>query len=260
MMARDRRSTPKPKRFADMTGDEVARAVRVLNRSRYIAGLYEVHGKDLVAILNEQRALHDELTSRGIWCMFDDIEAELLYLFIREMGSGMALEISSGPGWSTSWMLQALRSMEAGGLVSFDKHCHTPDFVPAELAKHRWTFVKEDIQARPWEILKQVDFLLVDTNHQPDLMDWLIEHIFPLVRSGGKIAVHDVFNLATPAHGEAAKVFRYLDTINVRPYTASHCFPKIHAAINKAREAVGIDVAKPIHPWPNNPLLIFDVP
>lgn len=259
-MSKRKESIPQPKPFADMSDDEVARAVRVLDRSKYIAGLYQTYGQDLVAVREEQRSLYQSLTSRGIWCQFDDIEAELLYLFIREMDAGMAVEIASGPGWSTSWMLQALRAMEAGALRSFDKNCNTPDFVPAKLAKPGWRFVKQDIQEVSGALPEQVDFLLVDTDHQPELVDWIIEHIFPLVRSGGRVAVHDVFNLATPVHGEAVQVFRYLEKIGVRPYTVSYCFPRIHAAINKARKAVGIDVDKPIHPWPNNPLLIFDVP
>jgi hypothetical protein len=259
-VAKKRKSAPKPKDITGMSNDEVARAVRVLDRSKYIGSLYQVYGQDLVAIHDQQRTLHDNLVGRGIWCQFDDIEAELLYLFIREMGCGQALEIGSGPGWATTWMLQALRSMEGGTLLSFNKGCNTPDFVPPGLVTDRWNFARQDIREWSSESLKQLDFLLVDTDHQPDLVGWIIEHIFPLVRSGGKIAVHDVFNLATPAHGEAAQVFRYLEKIGVRPYTASHCFPKIHAAINRARKAVGIDVDKPIHPWPNNPLLIFDAP
>jgi len=245
---------------ADMSGDEVAKAVRVLNRSKYIAGLYETYGQDLITIRDQQRALHDDLTRRGIWCMFDDIEAELLYLFIREMGSGMALEIGSGSGWSTTWMLQALKSAGDGGLLSLDKHYNTPDFVPSELAEECWRFSKKDIREEPRESLEQPEFVLVDIDHQPELIDWIIEHVFPLVRSGGRIAVHDVFALATPAHGEAVAVFRYLDRIGVRPYTPSHCFPASYRRINRARRKVGIDPDNLICPSKVNPLLVFDVP
>ena len=258
-MSKRRTRIHKPQLAADMTGDEVARAVKVLNRSRYIAGLYKTYGQDLVTILNEQRALHDDLTRRGIWCMFDDVEAELLYLFIREMGPSMALEIGSGSGWSTTWMLHALKST-GGRLLSLDRDNNTPSFVPSGLAGDRWSFFRMDIRDAARESLAQLDFLLVDTDHQPHVIDWIIEHIFPLVRPGGRIAVHDVFALATPAHGEAVRIFRYLDRIGVRPYTPSRCFPASHRKINGARREAGIDPDNLICPNKVNPLLVFDVP
>lgn len=258
-MTRKRTRVHKPKLTADMSGDEVARAVKVLNRSRYIAGLYGTYGQDLAAILDEQRALHDGLTSRGIWCMFDDIEAELLYLFIREMGFGMALEIGSGCGWSTTWMLHALK-LTGGKLLSLDRDTNTPEFVPSDLAGDRWDFSRMDVRDTSGESLAQLDFLLVDTDHQPNLVEWIIEHVFPLVRPGGRIAVHDVFALATPAHGEAVAIFRHLDRIGVRPYTPSHCFAASHRRINGARREAGIDPDKLICPNKVNPLLVFDVP
>src|SRR5665647_133518 len=50
----------------------------------------------------------------------DDIEAEITYLLIRALRPKTLVEISPLGGWSTSWILNAVRDNGCGTLHSFD--------------------------------------------------------------------------------------------------------------------------------------------
>src|SRR5450759_2726179 len=51
---------------------------------------------------------------------FDDIEAEITYLLIRASRPKTLVEISPFGGWSTSWILNAIRDNDYGTLYSYD--------------------------------------------------------------------------------------------------------------------------------------------
>jgi len=51
---------------------------------------------------------------------FDDIEAEITYLLIRAFRPKTLVKISPLGGWSTSWILNAIRDNNYGTLYSYD--------------------------------------------------------------------------------------------------------------------------------------------
>ena len=72
--------------------------------------LYETFADDLMAVRLFQRLLYPLMveTSQRIergGPAFSDIESELTYLYIRALTPTTVVEIGSGSGWSTSWML-----------------------------------------------------------------------------------------------------------------------------------------------------------
>lgn len=224
---------------------------RVKDRSRYICGLYRKYADDLLRVRAEQKEFYQKVMA---WAQFDDVEAELLYLSVRAMKPRSVVEIGAGVCWSTSWLLQGLRDNNAGQLTSYDLDNYTDRL--SDALKQRLTFLHGDI--RKQELPARIDLLLSDSDHNEPFASKLVERVFPLVRSGGRIFVHDVFPIPTPAHGEAIAVFRYLDKLNIKCYSPAKCFPKTWNKVAAVREEIGIK--EPIHFWNGNPSLIFDIP
>jgi Methyltransferase domain len=105
--------------------------------------LYRTYAEDLRAAREAQREL---LVERTLKPKLDDIEAELTYLALRETRPAAVVEIGSFHGWSTTWILRALRDNGSGHLYTFDLVDHATRAVPAELAGERWTFVPGDVR------------------------------------------------------------------------------------------------------------------
>ena len=57
------------------------------------------------------------------------------------------MELGTFQGWSTTWILRALRDNGHGHLHSFDQVDAVLRTVPADLADGRWTFVPGDVAA-----------------------------------------------------------------------------------------------------------------
>src|SRR5436190_17043076 len=77
---------------------------------------------------------------------FDDIEAELTYLFVRSLRPDVVLEIAPYYGWSTTWLLQALRDNGAGRLHSYDLVDYSRWTIPSDLGGDRWRFTQADVR------------------------------------------------------------------------------------------------------------------
>src|SRR5262245_9357247 len=79
--------------------------------------LYRTYAEDLRVAREAQREL---LAQRDLRPKLDDIEAELTYLAVRAVRPESVVEIGSFHGWSTTWLLRALRDNGAGHLYTFD--------------------------------------------------------------------------------------------------------------------------------------------
>ena len=153
---------------------------------------------------------------------FDDIEAELTYLLIRESKPNTIVEIGALGGWSTSWILSGLRDNRHGKLYSFDKADDSTKTLPPGLTENRWVFVLGDILKDEDSIPRNIDYLLVDANHTADFARWYLEKIFPKVSHDSFISVHDMFHASEPKapFGEGVVISAYLSLNNI-PYLTS---------------------------------------
>ncbi|MEU6641291.1 LuxR C-terminal-related transcriptional regulator [Saccharomonospora sp. NPDC046836] len=77
---------------------------------------YAKHVDALRVVRAEQR----ELYASGLRAQLDDIEAELTYLRLRETRPEQVVEIGSLHGWSSAWILRALRDNGTGHLLTTD--------------------------------------------------------------------------------------------------------------------------------------------
>jgi predicted O-methyltransferase YrrM len=130
----------------------------------------------------------------------DDIEAEITYLMIRESRPKTLVEISPLGGWSTSWILNAVRDNHYGTLHSFDLVADSLKTLPQDLSSLSWVFTKGDVKKRIRELPNGIDYLLMDADHSFDFATWYIQNIFPKVKAGALVSVHDVFHEAEPTH------------------------------------------------------------
>ena len=85
--------------------------------TEHACGLYRKYASDLATVIDEQRGFTAPK-------QLDDIEAELTYLRLRELRPAKVMELGTFHGWSTTWMLRALRDNGTGHLYSYDRVDH----------------------------------------------------------------------------------------------------------------------------------------
>lgn len=237
----------------DMTNDEIALDRQwVEDRSEYFISLYRQFGDDLRETRSRQRNLYQKSMAAG--AQFGDLECEFLYLSMREMRPDIVVEAGSGVCWSTSWLLAGLRDNGHGHLTSYDLRDESMR-LPPEL-KERWSFYKGDVLT--YDLPEPIDFLLMDADHRCPFVNLFAEKVFPLVRPGGRICIHDVFAIATPAHGEAIVAYQYMDEVGIQCCTLSHCFPETFDKVQSVRVELGL--GSDIHHVGVHSLCIMDVP
>ncbi|MEJ8279696.1 class I SAM-dependent methyltransferase [Pseudonocardia spirodelae] len=221
-----------------------------------LTGLYRTHADDLVAVIGQQRAL---LATGTITPQLDDVEAELTYLLLRHHRPEQVVEIGTFYGWSTTWILSALRDNGTGHLHSFDRVEHVRSTVPAELAGDRWTFHPGDLRDTVDRVPADTGYLFVDADHGRRFARWYLRHLFDRVPAGTPTSVHDVYHLpwARP-FTEGAEVLRALRSRGTPWFTAAR--PAARAtlrAIEAVRGELGITGARGTD---RNPMIFFAMP
>lgn len=262
-----------------------ATATRSRLELEQILELYSEYRQDLKRVRRYQRLLHhhryDEQRSRAhlealatlgsgllipghlgqsTTAQFDDIEAETTYLLLRSLRPEQVVEVSPHGGWSTSWILNALHDNEHGSVRSFDLIDASLAKVPQDLSEGRHEFVQGDVRTS-CHLPESIDFLLLDSDHSAAFGRWACENLFPRVRSGGCVAVHDVFHEAglDASGGEGPVVLEWLQQRGI-PFFAPgpvHHRPN-YDRICAHRQSLGIEL--PICASWANTALFFTMP
>lgn len=239
--------------------------------TEYVLGLYRQYISDLKAVRRQQywfHRRHDNVLVRRLrklrlrrYMLFpalDDLEAEITYLLIRAQRPKVIVEMSPNAGWSTTWILSALRDNADGGqLWSYDLHDTSTKLVPRRLAQGRWHFVQGDAR-NTVPSAPDFDYLFIDSDHTRDFAEWFVQMLFPRLKPGCQVSVHDVFHQATPSE-EGAAVIAWLTAHGGHYWTTATAAAKATTqAILDERVRLGIDY--PIHRStknPTNPMLFF---
>lgn len=228
----------------------------------YLVALYRAHADDLRAVVAQQRAF---LAARpDVVPQLDDVEAELTYLLLRDRRPATVMELGTFHGWSTTWILSALRDNELrdgvrGHLHSFDRVDHVVRSVPAELSAQRWTFVQGDVAGELAAVPQDLGYLFVDADHGRPFARWYLANLFPLVPPGTPTSVHDVFPLARAwPWSEGSEVLRWLGAQDT-PYFTAACrrAPAVLGALDTVRAELGIVGARGTT---RNPMIWFSQP
>jgi len=250
----------------------------------FVISLYEKYIDDLRAVRFQQEELYSQ---RGYdWCekcliyrvfrfaikqlglrlpskggmrpQLDDIEAEITYLLIREQRPETMVEISPCGGWSTSWILHGIKDNRCGKLYSYDMIDDSTKNVPPELSEGRWNFHLGDITKASEKLPESIDYLFMDSDHSAEFANWYIQHIFPRVKKGNPVSVHDVYHTASPgSHGAEGKVIvEWLREKGIDFFTASRAGnPMDFRRLMALKKRLGID--KLIHRTQTNPMIFF---
>jgi len=141
--------------------------------------------------------------------MMDDLEAEMVYLLIREFKPGVLVEVGSGIGYSTAWIIHAINDNRKGTLYTFDLTDIATLTIPLDLKKDCWHFFCGNAKENLGELPEEINFLLIDAEHTKAFAEWYIKELFPRLASGAVVCVHDVFRKATPSE-EGLEVLGWL--------------------------------------------------
>jgi predicted O-methyltransferase YrrM len=224
----------------------------------YVSDLYREYAGDLAAAGKAQREFADSMGPR-MTPQLDDLEAEITYLLLRATRPEVVMELGTFHGWSTTWILSALRDNGTGQLHSFDRIDHVVRNVPEELAEGRWTFVQGDIARALDRVPADIGHLFVDAAHSSGFARWYLEHLFPRLPAGIPVSVHDVFHFPAtlPLH-EGKVVVRWLNERGVPFFTASRRKARAtYDALTALRTELGI---APVRGQGVNPMIFFTMP
>ena len=187
---------------------------------------------------------------------FDDIEAEITYLLIREFRPGTVVEISPADGWSTSWILNALKDNGTGRLWSFDVVDNSTRNIPPHLSGNRWTFFQGDIRENTDKLPEKIDYLFIDSDHSAEFARWYIGHLFPRIAAGTPVSVHDVFQSAEWHFPEKEVILDWLKGRGIGRFSASSVDErKVFEEIDRCKKR--LNIAGPIHRSTINPAIFF---
>jgi len=187
-----------------------------------IISLYDKYKDELLKIGMDIRLFLDENCRKGLNPQFSDIESEITYMFLRELVPENVVEFSPYHGYSTMWILNALKDNNSGTLFSFDLVDDSVRYVPDSL-KERWVFVKGDVKKNINRFPKKIDYLFIDSNHSKEFSQWYIKNIFPMV-GNIYISVHDVLKRHISGrlyYGEAVEMLKWLKQNNIQYFGAS---------------------------------------
>lgn len=221
-----------------------------------VLDLYRKYSEDLRAARKEQKALlapgRPQLRPK-----LDDIEAELTYLLVREYRPAVVAEIGTFHGWSTTWLLRALRDNGEGELHSYDIVDHACRSVPAELSADRWSFHHGDVRETSHLHPAGIDYLFIDAAHTASFARWYTRELLPRLTPGTPTSVHDVYHRARAGRfSEGRVVLNWLAERGLAHFTAS-----APAARDNYVEIMAVkrslDLADAVHQYGPNPMIYF---
>ena len=196
----------------------------MLNSSNIIK-LYEKYKEELFEVRNELRQFCKEHIPKGFRPQLCDVEGELTYMFIRELKSKNVVEFSPCHGYSTMWLLHALNKNDKGKVFSFDLIDEATKYIPISL-RNRWEFIKGDVKDNLDKFPEQIDYLFIDSDHSKEFCKWYIENIFPMLRNGVYVSVHDIIKRNNNKrheefkYGESDEIIGWLSLNQIPFYTA----------------------------------------
>ena len=189
---------------------------------------------------------------------FDDIEAEVTYLLVRAFRPGTVVEIAPDRGWSTTWLLAALRDNGTGHLHSYDVFDYSTRAVPRDLADDRWTFTLGDVTQPPDRLPPSIDYLFLDAAHSAEFAHWYLSELMPRLKPGTPVGIHDIFPPLErlDRFGEAGIVQDWLAERRVPYFTAAPAAAKgTYDRLVALKHELGL--AEPVHRSQANPMVFF---
>ena len=191
---------------------------------------------------------------------FDDIEAEITYLLVRAARPAAVLEVAPYYGWSTTWLLRALRDNGTGVLHSYDLVDYSRWTVPQDLADGRWQFTHGDFRDHVHGLPAGIGYLFLDAAHTAAFARWYLDGLFPRLQAGTLVGVHDIFRPRDlEPMPESAVLIEWLEHRGVPYFSAAPArSAENYEQIMAVKREFGL--AQPIHSSTKNPMVFFRLP
>lgn len=190
----------------------------------------------------------------------DDVEAEITYLLMRELRPRNVVEVSPSAGWSSSWLLHALKDNGSGRLFSFDMIDDSCRILPSELTQGRWKFIRGDVRRALNQFPERIDYLFMDSDHSEEFAMWYVGQMFPKLQPGALVSIHDVFHTSDPCghDKEGGVIVEWLAQRGREFFTASPAREPNHfEAINRLRQE--LEFGDYVHSSQANSMILFSV-
>jgi predicted O-methyltransferase YrrM len=156
----------------------------------------------------------DEATKQSGFTMASDPRTcSLLKTFATTKPGGSFLELGTGTGLSTSWILEGMDS--TAFLTSIDNDLLLLDIARENLKDTRLNLVNQD--AGEWlenNKTLRFDFIFADTWHGKYLM---LDEVLDMLNPGGLYVLDDMLPQSNWPEGHQEKAQKLLDTLSERP-------------------------------------------
>ena len=225
-----------------------------------LLALYDKYAGDLKSVREAQKKFYSEGKQWGLRPQLGDMEAEITYLRVREEKPANVVEFSPASGWSTSWILHALKDNGSGMLHSFDLVDKSRSVVDAGLADGRWKLYVGDVTKSLHLFPKDATYLFVDSDHTGPFAEWYIREVFPLFPKGTKASAHDILKYRyQPGCGQESEVLcRWLAENRKKCATASRALKNLgYDRVLGKKKNLGL--GEPIHPADFNSMVFFEL-
>lgn len=175
-----------------------------------LRSLYSQYGRELSVIHLKLKSWCEQEKS----CKFCDREAEMLYMQIREWKPERVFEMAPNRGYSTHFILEALKVNGRGHLDSFDLHSAADRAVVDDTLRAHWSFhmanVTEYVSVHP-KMMKKYDFIFIDALHTVDFADWYTKALLShAVECETPVIIHDIVANDGYSGRESMAVFAYM--------------------------------------------------
>jgi predicted O-methyltransferase YrrM len=239
--------------FDQKVNFKISNHINIMETIRY---LYEKYSHELIQLKAEKKAKKKYFKKVA----FDDIESELLYMYIRELKPTKMVEFAPDYGWSTFHILTALNKNQHGTCTSYDIVNHIAySLKNSKIDVSRFEFVLGDVteQFDRWNY-DEIDFMFIDCDHSASFATKYCNKVIPRMMGKSKtVFIHDIFHDWKCGGQDVVKQF--LKSNDIPIISPSKHFPALRAEIEKLRYAVyGADVQSMVHRADMNPVVILN--
>lgn len=193
-----------------------------------LARLYRKYQSSLVSLRTSMRKWSQ---STGLYQGIGDLEAEILYIRIRENRPSVVAEFGFGQGMATMYMLHALRDNAHGELHTFELRPREDRVKQVDTTLASWKLHVGDARMKFVSVDLKPEYIHSDAEHSVDFAHWLID----ILRSQPRIfkwSFHDVFvgnstlYAKKSSHGvsdEGRVILNFVSRPTVLSVAQSHC-------------------------------------
>ena len=217
----------------------------LLHAEKVVSNYYKSYHDELLELKPAQDCRAEKLEN-----YFDDIECELLYMFVREFKPKSVIEFSPYEGWSTTWLLEAMNKNGVGSCTSYDLVGTSKDkLTELEVDTSRWTLVVDDV-TKHFHKFGSPDFIFIDSDHSAEFAKKYIREVLLPLKHRSKsskpvlVFIHDIFH--TSWYSEEQQVVKsFLNNIH---YVTGNELCSLRPVIDKLRNKYGLGTSSDVNP------------